>query len=117
MKQTIQLLAKLVRDDRGSSAPIGMILVTTIVSLGAIVGLVAVRDHLVQQYGDASVALRELRQAYSFEVWIDVNRDSILGPEDCVLSGGFDDVVDLTDPPGAAPACLDLTISPIDESS
>ena len=113
-----QLIQRLVRDESGASAPMGIVLVTTIVSLGAIVGLTTLRDHIVQQFGDAAVALRELRQSYRYSVAIDGNMDGDFGdPEDCVFSGGFSDVVDLVDVAGAPPACLDLTISPVDEGS
>jgi hypothetical protein len=94
-----------------------VVLTTTILALGAIVGLVTIRDHMTQQFGDVAVALRSLRQAYRYEVGIDVNGNgSIRDAEDCVMSGGFSDAVDIVDTVGNAPACLDLTIAPISES-
>ena len=112
-----QLPVLLWRDERASVAPISVILTTTILALGAIVGLTTLRDHITQQYGDAAVALRSLRQSYSYVVGIDVNCDGdINDPEDCVMRGEFTDVVDIQDDPGTAPACLNLTISPTDES-
>ncbi len=109
-------IGRLVEDDRGATAPMGVILVTSILSLGAIVGLTTVRDHIVQQFGDTAVALRELRQSYYFSVAIDKDRDGDPdGPDDCLMTGEFTDTVDLVDASGAAPACLNLTIAPIDE--
>ena len=113
----LYLVVRLWRDERASVAPISMILTTTILALGAIVGLTTLRDHITQQYGDVAVALRSLRQSYRYEVGVDVNCDGdINDPEDCVMTGGFTDVVDLQDDPGTAPACLSLTIAPTDES-
>lgn len=110
-------LQEFVRDQRGSTSPIGVVLVTTIVAIGSIVGLATIRDHIIQQLGDSAVALRNLRQSYRYSVSIDANRDGdSTDPEDCVLSGGFVDAVDLVDDPGDAPACLNLTIAPTDES-
>ena len=112
-----QLPVLLWRDERASVAPISVILTTTILALGAIVGLTTLRDHITQQYGDAAVALRSLRQSYSYVVGVDVNCDGdINDPEDCVMRGEFSDVVDLQDDPGTAPACLNLTIGPTNES-
>lgn len=111
-----KIIQQVIRDESGASAPMGVVLVTTIMALGSIVGLTTLRDHIVQQFGDAAVALRELRQSYRYSVAIDANMDGDTSdPEDCVLEGGFSDAVDLVDLPGAPPACLDLTISPIDE--
>ena len=111
-------IERIIRDESGATAPMGVVLVTTILALGSIAGLTTLRDHIVQQFGDAAVALRELRQSYRYSVAIDVNRDGDTNdPEDCILSGGFSDVVDLVDRADAAPAGLDLTITPIDEES
>ena len=111
------LNCRLWRDERGTTSPMGIVLTTTILALGAIVGLATIRDHMTQQFGDVAVALRSLRQAYRYEVGIDVDRNgSIRDPEDCVMSGGFSDTVDIVDNAGEAPACLDLTIAPTSES-
>ncbi len=95
---------------------IGLIMLTTITALGAIVGLSTYRDHVVQQFGDVAVALRNLRQTYKYEVSIDANGNGIFNDrEDCLLEGSFSDVVDLVDDDGAAPACMNLAIAPTDE--
>jgi len=112
-----RLLVVLWRDERASAAPISIILTTTILALGSIVGLTTLRDHTTQQYGDVAVALRNLSQSYRYEVGVDVNCDGdISDEEDCVMSGGFRDIVDIQDDPGTAPACLNLTVAPTDES-
>ena len=104
------------RDTRGSAAVASTILVTTIVSIGALVGLVTVRDHVLQQFGDVAVGLDLLDQSYRYDVGVDGNGDGDLSdPEDCRLQGSFSDTSSLTDPAGDAPAGLDLTILPTDE--
>ncbi len=110
------IVADLWHDERAAVSPISVVLTTTILTLGAIVGLTTLRDHITQQYGDVAVALRNVRQSYDYTVGVDVNRDGdIDDPEDCVMSGHFSDRVDIEDAAGAAPACLDLTIAPISE--
>lgn len=103
-------------DERGSIAWIGLILMTVVTAIGAIVGLSTYRDHLLQQFGDASVGLRNIRQVYKYEVQIDANMNGIFGDrEDCVLTGSFSDVVDLEDNVGEAPACMQLAVAPTNE--
>ena len=107
---------RLWHDQRGSTTVASTILVTTILSIGALVGLVTVRDHVVQQFGDMAVGLDALDQSYRYAVGVDGNGDGdLIDPEDCFLTGGFSDSSTLVDVPGDAPACLDLTIAPTDE--
>ena len=109
-------IPKFAREDEGNVAWIGLIMITTITSLGAIVGLSTYRDHVLQQFGDVAVALRNLRQSYKYEVNVDANGNGIFNDgEDCVLEGSFSDIVDLFDDAGQAPACMNLAIAPTDE--
>ena len=104
-------------DQRGTTGLMGLILLTAIVSIGVVVGLSTYRGHVLQQFGDASVALRSLRQSYSYEIQIDANNNNVFGePEDCVLTGSFTDTVDLADAAGSAPAGIDVSIAPTNES-
>ena len=84
--------ARLVRDECGAVSALGMLLLTTIVALGAIVGLATFRDQVVQELGDVSLALQNLNQTYS-----------------TASMGSFVDMGPFpTDPPGAPPACLNI---------
>ena len=113
----MRFLGRLWSDERAAVSPISVILMTTILSIGAIVGLTTLRDHIAQQYGDVAVALRSLRQTYEYEVGVDVNGDGdINDPEDCVMTGQFTDVIDLVDANNAPPACMNLQIAPTDEN-
>lgn len=59
------LFAQLLRDDRGFVVSTELILVSTIVVIGTIVGLAAYRDALVQELGDTGAALGAINQSYS----------------------------------------------------
>lgn len=115
-QHTIRQMRSLIHDEAGNLSLAGIVLMTTITSLGAIVGLATYRDHVIQSFGDASVALRNLRQEYKYEVVIDANGNGIFGDgTDCVLSGSFSDAVDLVDEVDEAPACMELTAAIVGE--
>jgi hypothetical protein len=84
--------SRLVRDEGGAISALGMLLLTTIVALGAIVGLATFRDQVVQELGDVALALQNLNQSFS-----------------TASMGTFVDLGPFpTDPPNAPPACLNL---------
>jgi len=86
------------RARRGSASIVGMILLITIACLGAIVGLVQVRNKVVQEFGDAAVALDHLDQSYEVTVTLD---------GDVVYYAAFEDPgPTLLDPDGLPPAGL-----------
>ena len=97
----MRIARRLWNDERGSISPFATVLMMTILLLGLLPGIVTLRDHIVQEFGDMAVSLESIDQSYSFEV-------------DGVTSE-YVDTNTLTDPVGEAPACLDLTISPTDE--
>ncbi len=87
----MKTLAQLWHDQSGAVSAMSVILITTILALGCIVGLTTLRDQLVQELGDVSIALESLNQSYS------------------TASGTFTDSGPFpTDPPGAEPACLEI---------
>lgn len=85
-------------DRRGHTSAMALVLLTTIVALGAIVGITSLRDQIVQEMGDIAVALESLDQSFS-------------GP----LGTFADPGTALDDPAGAEPACLSVQISPSPE--
>ena len=112
------LFLTLWNDTRGTVAAAGTILVTTIVAFGALVGLVTMRDHIVQQFGDLAVGLDRLNQTYEYEIEIDGNGDGdFTDPEDCVFRGQFNQSTSLVDAVGDAPACLNLSVPPANEGT
>jgi len=91
---------RLWRDERGVVGVTGVILVYAVLVLGAIVGLVVLRNAIVQEFGDLAVALRHLDQSFTF-----------------VIGGTTHQYVDtettvLTDPSGQPPAGISLTVPP-----
>ena len=108
------LLKSLWRDDRAGASVISLFLITAIVAMGGIVGLVAVRDNIVQQFGDVAVALDNLSQSFSYT--ISVNNDGIAGFETvCGTASYSDPAATLTDPLNGAPACLTMNQAPVAE--
>lgn len=92
---TMNLLKKLWRDTRAEVSLIANILLLTVLALGVSVGLVTLRDQIVQELGDLSVALESLDQSWS------------------VPGGGsFSDSTDLIDPEGQEPAELNVQVPP-----
>ena len=53
------------RDETGFVATADLVLITTIVVLGLLVGLVTLRDQVLQELGDVATAVGQLNQSYS----------------------------------------------------
>ena len=60
-----QMLKRLWNDSRGETSSAAMLLLVTILGLGAVVGLTSFRDQLVQELGDLGAALESVDQSYS----------------------------------------------------
>ncbi len=103
-----KLLARFWDDERGAVSALSVIFVTVILAIGVLAGLVVVRDHVVQEFGDVSVGLDSLDQSFSYEIVVD--------GEVCVSVDHNDDSATLTDPVDTAPADLDLGVDPSGEN-
>lgn len=53
-------------DESGFVVSADLILISTILVIGLLVGLVSLRDQIVQELGDVAVAVGNLNQSYSF---------------------------------------------------
>ncbi|NLX97702.1 MAG: hypothetical protein GXY83_16165 [Rhodopirellula sp.] len=91
---------RLWRDQRGELTALGVILIYTVLALGAIVGLVALRNQIVQEFGDLAVGLRNLDQSFSVVIG-----GTTYGYDD-------DEVGILLDPANQPPAGIDLGVAP-----
>jgi len=91
---------RLWRDERGEVSSTATILLYTVLALGAIVGLIALRNQIVQELGDLAVGLRNLDQSFSI---------TIQGTTHEFEDTGTDS---LTDPPGQPPAGIDIAAPP-----
>ena len=101
----MKIIIRLWRDQRGGTSLIGPILLCTIVGLGSIVGLVVLRNQVVQEYGDLSVALDSLSQSWAL-------------PGGVEGAGKYTDTPSLTppgDPEGSEPAGLYVRDEPTPE--
>lgn len=59
------ILIRFWRDTRGATSIIGTLLLYTILVLGVTVGVVTLRDQIVQEFGDLAVALDSLDQSWA----------------------------------------------------
>ena len=91
----MKILSALWNDRRGEASFLSLVLLVTIVVLGAVAGLTTLRDQIVQELGDIALAIESLDQSYT------AAGSTFVDP------GPFP-----TDPEGAAPACLNLSIPP-----
>lgn len=104
---TTRSIARLIRDERGSVAAMSTLFLTVMLGLGVIGGLVVVRDHLVQEFGDFGVALDNLDQSFLYHIEV---------CDGCVITAEYtDDSATLQDPVDAAPACLVIDSAPGEE--
>lgn len=124
--KTIQ---ELWRDDAAFVVSADLILISTILVIGVLVGLVTLRDQVVQELGDLATAVGNLNQSYSFagSTVTVTDRKGTSDPDDdeeltfTVAGSSFADMTDLgetgtdegdnTDPPNAEPAGIDLSVA------
>ena len=95
----MKILRRLWRDQRGSTLLAANLLLYSVLVLGVIVGLVTLRDQLVQEFGDLAVALESLDQLFHVD------------------GAGFTDSSPLNDPAGEEPAGLSVREAPAGEGS
>ena len=96
----MQLLQTLWFDEDGAASAMSLLLIVTILALGAIVGLTTIRDQVVQELGDIGMALESLNQSYTTPT------STFVDPTP------FPNV----DPDGSPPSCLCLNVAAQPES-
>ncbi len=107
------IASKIWKDDAGFIISIELILVSTIVVIGLITGLAAIRNAVVSELSDVAGAIANLNQSYQ------LNGSS--SPSGSTAGSGFVDNTDSIDPPGdpvgEADNCIVFTAPPTDEGS
>lgn len=102
------LLSRFWRDEAGFVISSELVLVATILVIGLIAGLTAVRDGVVQELGDTAQAFGAVSQSYVFQ--------GVTGHSAATAGSTYADATDFcdepVDPADAAPSCLVLTIAP-----
>jgi hypothetical protein len=98
---------RLWNEEAGFVASTDLLLVSVILTLGMVVGLVSVRDQVVQELGDLSVAVGQLNQSYSFSGFAItlMSGATVLGTFS-VSGSNYTDEADFCDAPGAPTACI-----------
>ena len=111
-------------DEQAFVASMDLILISTILVLGLIVGLVSLRDQIVQEFGDMAVALGNLNQSYSFAAVTiaDPNGDTVVAGSSFIDQADFCELGTTegsgdNDPAGQPPACIDVTVAATTEGS
>ena len=106
------LARRLWEDDLGFVVSAELILVATILVLGMIVGLVSLRDQIVQELGDVAAAFSQLNQSYSFS--------GITGHTSITAGSQFIDFTDFCDTPidaaAVAPVCIEFVDATVESS-
>lgn len=105
MKVSLQarpnLLRRLLDDEQGVVQPALYVFFVTIIAIGVIAGLTAVRDSVVQEFGDLSLVLQNIDQSYTVNCTINGN----------VFSFGYMDDGPVLDPPSMEPAGIDICLT------
>ena len=99
-------MKKFWNDEAGFIVSAELVLIATILVLGMIVGLVSVRDQVVQELGDIALAIGFINQSYSFS--------GITGHTSSTAGSMMDDASDVcdstADAPGASSVCISVVI-------
>lgn len=98
----MQLVKRLMRDDAGFVVSMELVLIATILVIGMITGLTAVRDAATSEMSDVAGALQDVNQSYQYH--------GILGHSAAVAGSDFIDQTDYCDSPGAAANTIDNCI-------
>jgi hypothetical protein len=99
------LWLRLWRDESGEVTYTSVILLYTLLALGAIVGLVCLRNQFLQEFGDLAIALDQLDQSYSVNFASDCPDFSF---EDSPNLGPSFDFPNEGDPDGEPPAGIEF---------
>ncbi len=100
-------------DEAGFVVSTELVLVATTLVVGMLVGIVTVRDQVVQELGDVALAIGNINQSYMY--------DGVTGHTSATAGSDFLDLNDFCEPEGgddvagAAPTCISVQESPDDE--
>ena len=113
----MQILKRLWSDDIGFVASTDLLLLTTLLVLGMIVGLVTFRDQVVQELGDTAAAIGAINQSYSYSAGVVTFSFAPMVTGTFSVAGSsftdLSDFCDVGDTAGAPPECI--VFAPEDE--
>jgi len=108
-----QLLRRLYKDEDGVVAVSDYVLLATIVAIGTIVGLVTLRDAVIQELGDVGIGLENLQQNYT----VSMTFATVSGGTTTTSFGYTTDDNPTEQSSGQSTAGIDLSIPATDESA
>jgi hypothetical protein len=110
------ILNRLWRDEQGFVNTVDIVLMTTILGIGMLVGIVSLRNQIVQELTDVSMAVGFLDQSYSYEgntsdtglgTWVGTHEFSGSSYEDLP---DFGEVADVS---GSEPGAISVREAPV----
>lgn len=106
----MQAINRLWRDEQGFVVSTDLMILSTIVVLGMLVGLVTYRDQVVQEMGDMAAAVGAINQSYSFASFtLSYSFAPMVTGTFTVAGSSFADASDFCDDgdsPGVPPECI-----------
>lgn len=111
MAMILRVSHRLWREDDGFLASADLILVTTIVVLGMLVGLVTLRDQVLQELGDLATAVGQLNQSYSVASFTTAGfsvAGSVFADQSDFCELGTTEGSNNNDVAGEAPGCIEF---------
>ncbi len=106
----MKLWKQLWNDNAGFVVSTELILIATVLVIGMLVGLVSVRDQVVQELADVAAAVGDLNQSYEY--------NGVLGHTSRTAGSDFIDLTDACDTPGeqnGPSACVTVDQPPTEE--
>ncbi|PQO44631.1 hypothetical protein [Blastopirellula marina] len=94
----MEILEELWNDEAGFIISVELILIATILVIGIVVGLVAIRDSLTGELSDIGASINDLNQSYTLY--------GITGPSAAVSGSDFSDNTDSSGPQGDQPGVM-----------
>jgi len=109
----MKLVQRLWNDEAGFIVSAELVLIATVLVIGMLVGLVTIRDQVVQELADVADAFSEIDQSYSF-TGVTGHASSTAGTL-FVDAADFCENIDSTDQnPGNEPQCVEISaITPV----
>ena len=103
----MKLVQRLWNDEAGFIVSAELVLIATVLVIGMLVGLVTIRDQVVQELGDVADAFSEIDQSYSFS--------GVTGHASSTSGTIFNDTHDFCEDdtgsdqsPGNEPQCIEI---------
>jgi hypothetical protein len=95
----LRRLRRLWRDERGAINSTDIVLITTILILGSIVGLVVLRNQVVQELGDLATAVGALNQSYEYvgDTLTISTTTGMIATVGTIAGSSYDDLPDIGD--------------------